>query len=274
MFPRHGTWLAEMQRRECREDRSSSWRRHRLSVSSPRDSWPMRAQPSSADARFCDAPPVVLITAPDAARVLRAEPDFERHILVFADTDALRALEVIGEHRPNLVVLSPEFLATARGATVVDRIRTDPELSHTHIRVLSDVNEYVHLVSQRVQAGLEPETTMPGEPLPQDYPGTRVGGRLRLRPDVAVRLDGDPATLVNMSRSGAQVLVPRALRVRQRVRMSVEGQARSFRVKASVMWVSFERSTKTVQQVYRAGVAFVDADPQLIEAFCARHLQP
>ena len=199
------------------------------------------------------------------ACVLRAEPDFERHILVFADTDALRALEVIAEHRPNLVVLPPEFLATGRGATVVSRIRTDPELSHTDIRVLSDVNEYVHLVWQRAQAGLKPEKTVPGEPLPRDYPGTRVGGRLRLRPDVSVRLDGYPATLVNMSRGGAQVLVPRALRVRQRVRVSVEGHTRPFRVKASVVWVSFEQPTKTVQQVYRAGVAF-DADPQLIRS--------
>lgn len=229
----------------------------------------MRTQPWSAGARHCDAPPVVLITAPDAARVLRAELDVDRHILVFADTDALLALGVIVEHRPNVVVLPPAFLATSRGATVVNRIRTDPKLSHTHIRVLSNVHEYVHLASQRAQAGLEPDTTMPGEPLPQDYPGTRRWCRLRLRPDVAVRLDGYPATLVDMLRGGAQVLVPRALRVRQHVRMSIEDQARSFRVNAAVMWVSF-----TVQQVYRAGMAFVDADPHLIEGFCARHLRP
>ena len=212
-------------------------------------------------------PPVIVVAAAEAVPALNELPGVGRHILVFAEADALRALEAVAEHRPNLVVLQREFLATPRCASLIARIRTDSALSHAQIRVLADVNEYIHLVSRRAQAGLEPDTAMPGEPLPADYDGGRTTRRFRMRPDVEVRLDGYATTLVNLSRTGAQLLVPKALRLNQQVRVSIEDEEEIFRLRAAVAWVSFERSGETGDQWYRAGLTFVDADPEVLKRF-------
>ena len=217
--------------------------------------------------------PVIVIAAADALSALKKLPGVGQRILVFADADSLRAEEAVAQHRPNLIVLQWEFLGTPRGAMLIARIRGDPALRHAQIRVLADINEYIHLVSRRAKAGLEPGEAMPGEPLPPDYDGGRGTHRCRMRPGVEVRLDGDPTTLVNLSSSGAQLLVQKALRLNQQVRISIEDEQEMCRFRASVIWVSFERSTETGSQLYRAGLTFIDAHPELVEAMCSRNRQ-
>ena len=94
-------------------------------------------------------------------------------------------------------------------------------MSHTQIRVLSNVNEYIHLVLRLAQVGLPPATAVPGDPLPADYDGVRRTHRFLMRPGVEVGIDGNAATLVDLSRDGAQVLVPKTVRPNQCLRMSM-----------------------------------------------------
>ena len=46
-----------------------------------------------------------------------------------------------------------------------------------------------------------------------------------------------------------------------------------FRCHGSIVWASFERSGNPAAEHYRAGVAFIDVNPELVEIFCARHRQ-
>ena len=216
-------------------------------------------------------PPVVVIASDTAVTTLKGLPGVGRQIMVFADTDVLRAVEAIEEHKPNLIVLQREFLDTPRGAALIWRVKTNPDLSHAQIRVLSEVAEYEHLLSRRSQAGLDPATAVPGEPLPADYDGVRLTRRFKVRPGLEMRLDGYPTTLVDLSRSGAQVLVAKPLRFNQAVRISIADEEGAFRFGATVVWASFERSADTGQQRYRAGIVFVDPDAQLLEELCVRH---
>ncbi len=216
-------------------------------------------------------PPVVVIASAPAVTTLTELPGVGRQIMVFADTDSLQAVEAIATHKPNLIVLQREFLDTPRCAALVSRVKTDPDLSHAQIRVLSEVAEYEHLVSRRSQAGLDPATAVPGEPLPPDYDGRRLARRFKVRPGLEMRLDGYPTTLVDLSRSGAQVLVPKPLRFNQAVRISIADEQGAFRLLATVVWASFERSADTGRQWYRAGIAFVDPDAQLLGELCVRH---
>ena len=94
-------------------------------------------------------PPVVVIANDTAVTTLKGLPGVGRQIMVFADTDVLRAVEAIEEHKPNLIVLQREFLDTPRGAALIWRVKTNPDLSHAQIRVLSEVAEYEHLLSRR-----------------------------------------------------------------------------------------------------------------------------
>ncbi len=216
---------------------------------------------------------VVLIVAEDEVQVVKSEPGFERDIRVFADTDAIKALQLITRDRPRLVVLGRAFINSDRGAALVNAIGTDHALADTQIRVLRQASDYLRLVSQRAEAGLTPGTAVPGEPLPDDYLGTRRARRFRMDAGVEVRLAGTPITLVELSRTGALVVGPIALRPHQRIVLSLATSELDLNIAASVMWVIFEPMRGDRPPIYRAGVQFIDADPEIIEAFSVRHRQ-
>ena len=99
---------------------------------------------------------------------------------------------------------------------------------------------------------------------PDDH--VRMARRFKVRPVVRVQIDGFPATLVDLSSKGAQVLVPTTLRLNQRVKVTLAGEVEQMRFQASVGWVSPDRVGKTGRRWHRAGLAFIDADPDLVEA--------
>ena len=214
---------------------------------------------------------VVLIAPADDVPSLKSEPAFERVILVFPDTESLRALEAIAQHRPSLVVLDRGFVGSSRGAAIINRIRTDPALSHSKIRVLGQTSEYVKLVSRRVEKGLSVISAIPGEALPDDYRGTRVAARIELAAGLDIRLDGERAHLVDLSHTGAQIQVPSSLRPGQRVRVSLADDERTLRLLGLVVWAAFEPARGGRPAGYRVGVVFMDTETKPIEAFCSRH---
>ena len=72
----------------------------------------------------------------------------EGELLTFADTEPLQALQAILEHRPRLIVLERLFAATPRGAALINRIRTDPEIGSAEVRVMSHTGDYMRQVSR------------------------------------------------------------------------------------------------------------------------------
>ncbi len=218
--------------------------------------------------------PAVLIAESKEIPRLKRQTGFGKDLLVFSDSETLRAHDVIMEHRPSLVVLSELFAKTRRGAELIGRIQTDATLTHCQIRVLSDAGDYLLLVAERVTAGSSSTLEEPGKPLPPQYNGTRAAQRVRIGEGLEVRVDGNPVTLVDLSPTGAQVCLTAILRPYQRVRLVVVNGPSMFRFGASVRWVSFEpRKTKGPPQ-YRAGLGFVDADPDVVEALCVQYRPP
>src|SRR4249919_155426 len=63
-------------------------------------------------------------------------------LLTFADTEPIQALQAILERRPGLIVLERLFAATPRGAALINRIRTDPQLAVCEVRVMSHTGDY------------------------------------------------------------------------------------------------------------------------------------
>ncbi len=216
---------------------------------------------------------VVLIVAEDEVQVVKSEPGFETDIRVFVDTDAIKALQFITRDRPRLVVLGRAFINSDRGAALVNAIGTDHALADTQIRVLDQAGDYLRLVSQRAETGFAPGTAVPGEPLPDDYLGTRQARRFRMDAAVEVRLAGTPITLVDLSRTGAYVVGPIALRPHQRIVFSLATSELNLNIAASVAWVFFEPTRGDRPPRYRAGVKFIDVDPEIIEAFSVQHRQ-
>src|SRR5436190_2292684 len=99
--------------------------------------------------------------------------------------------------------------------------------------------------------------------------GTREAARVRMEPGLEIAVDGNTATLVDLSSVGAQVISGAALKPNQRVRVALTDDAATVRLGGSVVWASFEISKNGPK--YRAGVQFVKPDVQAVEAFCDRH---
>jgi len=217
----------------------------------------------------------VVIGAPELLPALCERIGASGDVLTFNDREPLRALEAILSRRPGVIVLERLFAATSRGAALINRIKSDPLLVETEIRVVSHDSDYVRVSPRpRITPGAVPtEVAAPATPQPPlDWHGTRRAPRTRIVDAVEVLIDGNPALLVDLSAVGAQVVSQAVLRPNQRVRMTLSDDAAVVRFNASVVWASFEIPKATPR--YRAGIEFTDADGAAVTAFGERHRKP
>ena len=212
--------------------------------------------------------------------------------LTFTDTEPIQALQAILDHRPRLIVLERLFAATPRGAALINRIKTDPQLAHAEVRVMSHTGDYVRQVvkpsvvepspapaavaSSGVAAQPVPSSAVAATPAaeptrPLDWHGTRRAARFRMRAGLELQLDGNAATIVDISTVGAQVLSSTILRPNQKVRVTLPTEDALLRFRGSVAWAKFELPKPASPPRYRAGVEFIDADPSAVDEFCSRN---
>src|SRR5918996_503137 len=94
------------------------------------------------------SPPAVVIAASNLMPALRERLAVEGELLAFADTEPIQALQAILERRPDLIVLERLFAATPRGAALINRIKTDPQLGNAEVRVMSHTGDYSRQVAK------------------------------------------------------------------------------------------------------------------------------
>ncbi|PYR81356.1 MAG: hypothetical protein DMF87_05575 [Acidobacteria bacterium] len=214
----------------------------------------------------------VLIAAPEHLQALKERPDFS-DAQTFSDAEALRALEVITRKRPDVVALERMFAATTRGAALINRIKADPKLASCEIRIVAHDSGYARVPAgggAPGSAGSDSEAAVAVAEAPAASPldqrGTRRAPRVKIIDGVEVLVDGNAATLVDLSIVGAQVVSQSILKPNQRVRMSINDGKKPLRFSAGVAWASFEL-VKTGPR-YRAGIEFFDAEPEAVQKFC------
>jgi len=223
----------------------------------------------------------VLIAAPDLLPALKQRTgNVNGELLAFSDADALRALEVITKRRPRIVAIEKLFAATPRGAALINRIKADPSLVQSEIRVVSSDSEYTRVSPRTPTEAAPAQTPAPGAtaapaaaPVPApplDQRGTRRAPRVKIAAKVDAIVDGNAAALLDLSTVGAQVVAGSGLKPNQRVRVALSDEAGVVRFNATVAWVKFEIVPGGGPR-YRAGLDFVDADAAAIDAFCGRH---
>jgi hypothetical protein len=231
----------------------------------------------------------VVIAASNLMPSLRDRLSDEGDLLTFADTEPIQALQSILEHKPHLVVLERLFAATPRGAALINRIKTDPQLTRAEVRVMSHTGDYMRVVRPAtiespaaVSVGREGGTHAIDTPSEReleiqesqrqlDWHGTRRAPRYRIRQGVEIQLDGNAATVIDLSVIGAQVVSATILRPNQRVRISVPTDEFVMRFRGAVAWAKFELPQPTEPPRYRAGIEFVDADSSAMDDYCGRH---
>ena len=224
----------------------------------------------------------VLIASPDHLTLLKEREEFN-DAQAFADTDALRALETITRQRPTVVALERVFATTSRGAALINRIKADPALTSCEIRIVAHDSDYARVSPRRsdppttVPAGSAPQPAAPvavAEPpppaaAPLDQRGTRRAPRFKLVDGIELQIDGNGATILDLSVVGAQVVSPTILKPNQRIRVTIPNGDRPLRFTGAVAWASFE-IPKGVPR-YRAGIEFFDADVASMNTFIDTH---
>lgn len=226
----------------------------------------MRSSSAGKRVRLHRVPDTVIVAAPEHLPALEEQGDFG-DALAFSDADALKALDAIMRDKPKLIALEKTFATTSRGAALIKRIKADRKLRNCEIRIVSHEGEGV---TSATEATPESDRETPAAPL--DQRGTRRAPRAKVVDGVEVLVDGSPATLVDLSIVGAQVVSLTILKPNQRVRMILPDDERPIRFAAAVAWAAFEMPKGGPH--YRAGIEFFDADAADMERFIEQHRRP
>ena len=219
--------------------------------------------------------PVVVVAATNLMPSLRDRLADEGDLQTFADTEPIQALQAILERKPDLIVLERLFAATPRGAALINRIKTDPHLANAEVRVMSHTGDYVRQVAKpsvvEVPYGGGGYAPVVTENRQLDWHGTRRAPRLKIRSGVEIQLDGNPASVIDLSTCGVQVLSSTILRPNQKVRVSIPNDDFVMRFRGAIAWAKFELPQPSSPPLYRAGVEFIDADATAVDAFGLRN---
>jgi hypothetical protein len=213
---------------------------------------------------------IVLIAEAHAMAALKGRFSAGSPLLSFAEGDAVAALQAILVQRPGLVVLERVFATTPRGTALIARIKADPALEATEIRVVSHDGSYSR-TARRGRASQPPVAAVPAPSPKLDPTGTRRAPRYRMREGLDARVDGNAVTLVDLSTLGAQVVSPTVLRPNQRVQITFADALGTIACRAMIAWASFERIEKGSDPCYRAGLEFLNAGAETVDPFCRRN---
>jgi hypothetical protein len=201
-----------------------------------------------------------VIAGSDNAPALRRRLEHDPTITVFSESESLEALRLILDHPPTMLALDSVVVNTARGALIVARLK---EHQHVDVRVLcqDDTNRPLLLADRGIALHAASQ--------PIEECGTRGAKRFPMKSDAEVVVDGERSLLVNLSVTGAQLVLPARVQPRQSIFVTLIDRYAERRFNALVAWSTIELAKSMVK--YRAGVSFVDPDTGTIEAFCRRN---
>jgi hypothetical protein len=207
------------------------------------------------------APKTAFVIAGSAhATALRRRLEHDPSVAVFAESEALDALRLILENPPKILALDSAVVKTARGAIIVARLK---EHKGVDVRVLCEDEGSLPVLLTQQDIALQAASQ------PLDGCGTRGAKRFPMGTNVEVVVDGERSRLVNLSITGAQLVMPARVQPRQSILLTLIDDRTEKRYRALVAWSTVELSQSVVK--YRAGVSFVDPDASTIEAFCQRN---
>ena len=195
----------------------------------------------------------MLIGPADSLPALKKRLDPAAEVETFPDSEALEALDHIIRTKPRIVAMEDEFSATSRGQALINRIKDDPSLVASEVRILARDAAQSRVAVKRGAGGAAVAVDEQKPAL--DQRGTRRAPRTRVKDGVEVAVDGNPAALVDISPVGAQVISPTVLKPNQRVRLVIGDAKHPVKCSGAIAWASFEMP-KGQPTRYRAGIDF------------------
>jgi hypothetical protein len=206
-------------------------------------------------------PSAFIVAGAGHAAALRKRLSHDASVVVFCESESLAALRAILSRPPKVLALDASVVRTARGALLVSRLKEHA----VDVRVLTNGADNLPLLLSQPDAALHTVS----QPI-DDGCGTRSARRFPMS-NREVVVDGERSELVNLSVTGAQVVLPARLQPRQSIRFILLDGTAEVRFRALVAWSSMELLASAVR--YRVGLSFTDPDKKILEIFCNRHGQ-
>jgi hypothetical protein len=191
-------------------------------------------------------PSTFVITSASHVTPLRRRLSSDPAVVVFSESECLEAARLIEAKAPKTLALDAAVARTPRGAQLVALVKR----AGTDVRVLTE--NAAHLLVLIV----DPDISVMAASRPlEDGCGTRAARRFPMQPGVEVVIDGERSHLVNLSTTGAQVVVTARVQPKQTLHFTLLEDATEMRLRAQVAWSSMEKGHGMVR--YRAGLAFL-----------------
>ena len=214
---------------------------------------------------------IVLIGPADTLPALQERLDPAAEVQTFSDSEALEALDHIMTAKPDLVAMQDEFSATPRGTALINRIKDDPSLDQTEVRVMAKNPKENRVAVKRGGHASGAAVAVEEQKPALDKKGTRRAPRFRIKDGVEVAVDGNAAALIDLSTVGVQIMSPTVLKPNQRVRVVIGDAKNQIKCAGSIAWAAFEMP-KGMATRYRAGVDFgTTADAKALDGFAKKN---
>ena len=198
---------------------------------------------------------IVLIGPADSLPALQERLDPAADIHTFDESEALEALDYIMRTKPPLVAMQDEFSETSRGVALINRIKDDPNLSGSEVRVMAKDAKNNRVAVKRGAGGGGSAVAVDEPKAALDSKGTRRAPRIPIKDGVEVAVDGNPAALIDLSTVGVQVVSATILKPNQRVRVLIGDAKNQIKCAGAIAWAAFEMP-KGMPTRYRAGIDF------------------
>ena len=101
----------------------------------------------------------------------------------------------------------------------------------------------------------------------------RSAKRITMPPNTEVQVDGIPGTMVDVSLTGAQILMPSPLKPNRSLKLTIPHGDAVVTCKGKVMWSRLEPAMRDGQLWYRGGVLFSSSDNPALRAFIKSHAE-
>ena len=203
-----------------------------------------------------DACTVVIATADVLPAAQERVSALGGEVLGFNEAQAIEALQTVFSRKPEVVAFERKFAITPRGAALINRIKADPKLRKTEVRVVAHDSDYSR-VSPRQKT--EAEKAL-------DMKGTRRAPRFKMKEATAIAIDANAGRILDLSTIGAMVTCTATLKPLQDLKITLATAGGNLKFGAKVAWASFEIPPNSGPR-YRAGIEFVEADASGVESF-------
>lgn len=206
-------------------------------------------------------PSAFIVAGSAHADALRKRLGDDPTIAVFCESESLEALRAILARPPKILALDSAVVRTARGALLVSRLKEHS----VDVRVLTDDDSNTPVLLS------QPDAELFAASQPIEGCGTRAARRFPMNNRVVV-IDGEKSHLVNLSVTGAQVVLPARVQPGQSIRFTLlDESSADTKFRAQVAWSSIELGASAIR--YRAGIAFNEPNTNILEVFCNQHGQ-